>query len=48
MLTILINIKHAIRNNETVIIGGGNFSPSELAELVGYIAMLEGLVNAKH
>lgn len=48
MLTIIQNIKHAIRNNETVTIGGGVFTASDLAALLGYIAMLEDLNNAKH
>ena len=48
MLAIIQNIKHAIRNNETVIIGGGVFTSSELAALLGYIAMLEENNNAKH
>lgn len=48
MLTIIQNIKHAIRNSETVIIGGGAFTSSELAALLGYIAMLEASNNAKH
>lgn len=28
------NIKHAIRNRETVAIGGGEFSPAELQQFV--------------
>lgn len=27
---ILANLRHAVRNNETVTIGGGNFGPGEL------------------
>lgn len=34
MQTIIANIKHSIRNNETVIIGGGEFSPNELRAIV--------------
>ena len=33
----IANLKHAIRNNETVRIGGGLFSPEELQTLVELI-----------
>ena len=48
MLTILVNIEYAIRNNQSVKIGGGIFNPKELAELLDYIASLEENNNAKH
>ena len=31
--TLLANLQHAIRSDEIVIIGGGEFNPSELKEL---------------
>jgi len=34
MDTILANLKHAIRNKETVTIGGGDFSAKDLKEVV--------------
>lgn len=45
MKTLLSNISHAIRNNETVSIGGGIFDSSELLALVTYIKTLEDKVN---
>ena len=47
MLTILVNIEYAIRNNQSIKIGGGIFSPEEMAELLDYIASLEENNNAK-
>ena len=32
--TVIANIKYAIRNNETVSIGGGLFSPNELQPII--------------
>jgi hypothetical protein len=30
MKTLIVNLKHAARNRDTVVIGGGCFSPSEI------------------
>lgn len=43
MDTFIANLKHAIRNRETVTIGGGEFTPQELQEVV---KKLEELRNA--
>lgn len=48
MLNILVNIEYAIRNNQSIKIGGGIFTPKELAELLDYIASLKENNNAKH
>ena len=45
MKTLLANINHAIRNNETVSIGGGTFEAHELLELVTHIKTLEDKVR---
>jgi len=45
MKTLLSNINHAIRNNETVSIGGGTFEAEELSELVAHIKTLEDKVK---
>lgn len=34
MKTLLANINHAIRNNETVFIGGGTFEAQELYKII--------------
>jgi hypothetical protein len=34
MKTLIANVMHAIRNNETVTIGGGEFSSTELYRIV--------------
>ena len=34
MKTLIANVTHAIRNNETVTIGGGEFSSTELYRIV--------------
>ncbi len=38
--TVLANIRHAIRNHETVSMGGGKFSPHELEKFVAYVTGL--------
>ena len=48
MFTILVNIEYAIRNKQSINIGGGIFSPEELSELLDYIASLEENNNPKH
>lgn len=40
MDTFIANLKHAIRNRETVIIGGGEFTPEELKEILNSIEEL--------
>lgn len=40
MKTLLANINHAIRNNDTVSIGGGTFEAHELAELLTHVKTL--------
>lgn len=40
MDTFIANLKHAIRNRETVIIGGGEFTPEELKEILNSIEAL--------
>ena len=42
--TFIANVKRAIWNQETAIIGGGEFTPSELKEIV---KALESLKNTK-
>ncbi len=39
--TMIANLRHAIRENETVEIGGGCFRPDEMKDLVRYIEMCE-------
>ena len=39
----ITNIKHAIRNNETVSIGGGEYSPTELK---AFLAVFDDLLDA--
>jgi hypothetical protein len=34
MKTLLANLRHAARNGETVTVGGGEFTPAELAAFV--------------
>lgn len=43
-LTFLSNLKHAVRNNETVYIGGGEFSADELKDVVIMMATLYRIV----
>jgi len=45
MKTLLSNINHAIRNNETVSIGGGIFEAHEFLELLTHIKALEDKVK---
>lgn len=44
--TVIANIKHAIRNNETVEIGGGLFSSTELQSLVNMYNTMHGNCDA--
>lgn len=44
MQTIIANIKHAIRNRETVTIGGGEFNSQELCTI---IQLYEAAVKAQ-
>ena len=44
--TIIANIKHAIRNNETVEIGGGLFNRHELQSLVDMYNNMHGDCDA--
>lgn len=41
MNTFIANLKHAVRNRETVNIGGGEFEPAELAAVVSEIEHLQ-------
>lgn len=41
MNTFIANLKHAVRNRETVNIGGGEFQPAELAAVVSEIEHLQ-------
>lgn len=43
MREILANVQHAIRNNETTIIGGGEFSSNELQQLLDDIDFIYSL-----
>jgi hypothetical protein len=43
MRVILANIQHAIRNNETTIIGGGKFSPEELQHFLDNVDFIYSL-----
>jgi hypothetical protein len=45
MKTLIANINHAIRNNETVTIGGGTFEADELSELLTHLKTLEDKVK---
>jgi hypothetical protein len=38
--TFIANVRHAARNGETVIIGGGEFSPDELLDIADTLALL--------
>lgn len=38
MKTLLANMRHAVRNGETVTIGGGQFSPAELHQALADIS----------
>lgn len=46
MEAFLANLKHAIRNRETVTIGGGAFSPDELKEVVAALESLQAKTEA--
>lgn len=49
MKTFLANLNHAARNGETVTIGGGEFSPAELAHVVKTInLMVDSLQHYQH
>ena len=41
----IANLRHAIRNRETVIIGGGEFTHEELKEILGNIEELRQSYN---
>lgn len=44
--TIVANMRHAVRNHETTLIGGGEFSPSEIkeaADLIEDLARLQSI-----
>ena len=41
MKTFITNLKHAIRNNESVFIGGGEFNKHELQEVLLALETLE-------
>jgi hypothetical protein len=43
LITFMANLKRAIRDNESVFIGGGEFSPDELQALLNFIA--KNLIN---
>jgi hypothetical protein len=43
MRVILANIQHAIRNNETTIVGGGKFSPEELQHFLDNVDFIYSL-----
>lgn len=45
MKTLLSNINYAIRNNETISIGGGTFEAHELLKLLTHIKTLEDKVK---
>jgi hypothetical protein len=45
MQTFLANLVHAIRNKETVSIGGGEFSPAELTVVLCDIQALQAKVR---
>lgn len=45
MQTVISNIKHAIRNNETVSIGGGEFSPEELRDSLASIETMRAALQ---
>lgn len=36
----IANVRHAARNGETIIIGGGEFSPDELLDIADALALL--------
>ena len=40
LTTLLANIRHAARNRETVVIGGGEFTPKELSEAQAAVVQL--------
>ncbi len=42
MNTFIANMKHAVRNRETVVIGGGEFQAGELATVIDHIEQLQG------
>ena len=41
MKTFIANMKHAIRNHESVTIGGGTFESNELAAVIDHIERLQ-------
>jgi hypothetical protein len=43
--TFLANLAHAVRNRETITVGGGDFSPAELAAILVEIQRLRGEVG---
>jgi hypothetical protein len=46
MKTFISNMKHAVRNRESVTIGGGTFESSELAAVIDYIERLQHAAGA--
>jgi hypothetical protein len=45
----IANLKHAARNGETVLIGGGTFGPDEIrAHLARYESLVNALCDALH
>jgi hypothetical protein len=40
LTTLLANIRYAARNHETVVIGGGEFTPKELTEAQAAVVQL--------
>ena len=46
MKAFIANLKHAVRNRETVMIGGGEFSPEELKEVAAALETLQAKTEA--
>lgn len=44
-MTLIANLRHAARNRETVVIGGGEFGPAELAEAARVLELHSRLVS---
>jgi hypothetical protein len=38
----IANLRYAIKNNQTVSIGGGDYSPNELKEILFFLNQIEG------
>lgn len=43
---VITNLKHAFHNRETVQIGGGSFTPNQIAEFLGHYRAMQNALEA--